>query len=596
MFAYRASGTFTTSGCTLSGQINSIKDYEFYGKDIRKKILDEKLSRETREEELSEYEYFAYYKEQMKRNERFFKAYATLIEEYTNLKSLDYFFYRIDLMEKSNDYENLAETYLSATKIAPHAPLYHVGAGQNFLKAELYAESIPHFLTALSLDPNNTAAKIGYATANLVVNNTLDNTNSDYTDITAERIDLTEKRANTIDLSGGEFYQLILDEARISHLRLVNSKIYGGSFKNATLKTARLDASDISDDVDFSRVDFQNASFLNGKFLSVNFSNSNFISANAQHGLFERANLSNTKLDQANFSNALMSGVNLSYATLGSVSFKNAKLGRALLAGTDLRRVNLEGADITGARINCSTKLPREMDVKESQLIPIDPKCGRKPQNRDFSNKSWTWSIFSKMDLRGANFTNANFDGTDFHNSQLQGADFSGADGSANFMGSDLTGASFASSTIAAVFHGAPNRKNNSVMIPAATLIDVNFAAATLATRMFLGNEYYFEPEMKVTGSVFEDALISCTTKYHLRDIEFYSNERYKRGWFSEVSEEEQKSIEARAKKDHDFAVKWMAAEGAFVRQIKSDWPTAKFGEQCDVHFQNIVPGSVTPN
>ena len=92
VFAYRASGTFTTSGCTLSGQINSIKDYEFYGKDIRKKILDEKLSRETREEELSEYEYFAYYKEQMKRNERFFNAYATLVEEYTNLKSLDYFF------------------------------------------------------------------------------------------------------------------------------------------------------------------------------------------------------------------------------------------------------------------------------------------------------------------------------------------------------------------------------------------------------------------------------------------------------------------------------------------------------------------------
>ena len=139
-----------------------------------------------------------------------------------------------------------------------------------------------------------------------------------------------------------------------------------------------------------------------------------------------------------------MSGVNLSYATLGSVSFKNAKLGGALLAGTDLRRVNLEGADITGARINCSTKLPRGMDVKESQLIPIDPKCGRKPQNRDFSNKSWTWSIFSKIDLRGANFTNANFDQTDFHNSQLQGADFSGADGSAYFMGSDLTGASFA--------------------------------------------------------------------------------------------------------------------------------------------------------
>ena len=133
-------------------------------------------------------------------------------------------------------------------------------------------------------------------------------------------------------------------------------------------------------------------------------------------------------------------------------------------------------------------------------------------------------------------------------------------------------------------------------MIPAATLIDVDFAAATLSTRMFLGDEYYFEPEMKVTGSVFEDAVISCTTKYHLRDIEFYSNEKYKRGWFSEVSEEKQKSIEARAKKDHDFAVQWIAAEGAFVRQIKADWPTAKFGEQCNVHFENSSPEAAAQN
>jgi len=421
-----------------------------------------------------------------------------------------------------------------------------------------------------------------------VLSKTVDREVSDYRDMMVEVLDLSGKRAGVVDMSGSNFGTLMLEDANIGHLRLVRADIYGGSFKGASLKGARLDVAEISKDVQLAEADFTGASFIGGEFLAVNFAGANLTGADGRRGIFERGDFSGAKFNRADFSGASLSGANFENAVFGNVNFNNALLGQSNLSGTDLRRISMEDAFIAGAKVNCQTKLPHEIDIYDRQLIPIEPKCGRREQVRDFSGKHWDYGDFSNIDLNAANFSGAEFNSGNFSNAQLNDADFSGASGNAVFFGADLAGASFVNSKLRSKFHNGSQWSDSERTLPSAILDRTDFSGAELATSMFIGDEYDMAEGPDLSTAVFEQANLQCHNKFLIDDINSYKSEGYKKYWYDKMSSEEKMYSEEFAKRRYDIAIRWVAAEGAFVRRLKGMWPSLRLDEECEVYFNEL--------
>lgn len=160
-----------------------------------------------------------------------------------------------------------------------------------------------------------------------------------------QRIDLSARKLNGLDLSDLDLSNANLQSARLNGSNLKNTKLDGAvldqvwalksDFSGASLRGASLFATQLMDAV-MVQADFTEAR------IAADMSRANLKDAN-----FTRANLS---ADMTNQSMGLMRGV-LKGANLTGATFSDANMARVVLEYADLRGAKLTGANLSGSEI-----------------------------------------------------------------------------------------------------------------------------------------------------------------------------------------------------------------------------------------------------
>jgi uncharacterized protein YjbI with pentapeptide repeats len=203
-----------------------------------------------------------------------------------------------------------------------------------------------------------------------------------------------------------------------------------------------------------------------------------------------------TDLSRSVFNQSLLQGANFSESNLGQSRFQAADLRGAKFDKADLTNVNFGRAYLTDARFN------------DAVLIGAD--------FSDSGSDDGAPPIFSRANLRGAQFTRATFRGIHLDGANLEKANFTGAKlAGANFAGANLVGVSFANADLTGVdFTRADLTAADlrGAVLTGAKLREAKFVKATLANQNFAGMDFKgsnFE-EADLTGVNFTGANISA--------------------------------------------------------------------------------------
>lgn len=169
---------------------------------------------------------------------------------------------------------------------------------------------------------------------------------------------------------------------------------------------------------------------------------------------------------RANFRNANLQGLDLSNNQLAEASFRGANLQGASLNGCDMRGADLSEAQLSSALLTASNlggTIFSRADLRHAQF------SGSDLQAADFSNAQLSGTDLQQLNLASAIFLEADMQGANLTQSSLIGANLRGANlTSANLTAANLSGANcrdvqFTQATLDyAVFEGA-NLKNTNL-------------------------------------------------------------------------------------------------------------------------------------
>ena len=394
------------------------------------------------------------------------------------------------------------------------------------------------------------------------------------------------------DFSNGDFIEIDLTNATLPNSRFVNFSARRGIFRGADLRGAAFDYSGHylttggHFSPDFSDADLTNARLIDISARGANFTNTNLRSAKLHKSSLSGASFNNSRLYNSDFSEAYLYAANFSNTNVYNANFLKADLRKADLTGTNLRRAKLDETKFGAARISCTTKLPANFSIKEAGLIPIDPQCGNRPQNRDFSNKPWDYADFSKLDLREASFNGAHIQQTNFRQADLTGADFRNADGySVRFSGANLTDADFSKSDITGDFAMRTHYQTGE-QLPPANLKNTNFSGAKISTQSFLNgyvNGVGFD--LDLSTATFQEAKVRCQADRYRRAVERYDTLISKPDSEKDEYEKSERYLSF-LKKDSDDATLWLQAERELVLYLVSKWPSVVLTSECQEYLE----------
>lgn len=364
---------------------------------------------------------------------------TSYLSKYSNLMrsdrfQLDHYLSFIARAKKYNDPDKIEHLYSLAEikwpddqKLIKHRASYLFESGR-------YAEALPALVKALKIDPGDQNLRSQKAKTLL-----------------AQKSELTPQQ---LDYTGLSIADAQLDNNYLSYRDFSESRIQNANFQNSVLANTRFNDTFISNS-SFEHSQLSGANF-SGAYLGHTFeapNNNSFADAVGHHTTFKAASLA-----QVNFTRAQFTQSDFTQANLRRANFTDASLKKSVLDGADLSNANLRGANVStvslagaqliGAKIDCKTQIPEGLNIKDSQIIWVEPSCHGRPKSRDFSNTDWVEVDLSGLNLDGAKFSNSKLELVDFRRSSLQGADFSNVTGekswqAAVFSQADLTNASF---------------------------------------------------------------------------------------------------------------------------------------------------------
>ncbi len=576
VFSHESNGKLSVSACSQTSAVGEGSYLEEY----RKKAKDDFLSASTdaeKERAFLEFKWVAEYDAYLEETKTFFSAYAQAVENIANMESTTYLRYRVEKFKQYRDYQHLADVYEKAMSLAPENIYFMQSAATAYMKAEEYAKARQPLEKILRLDSKNTTAIRDLAKVDFVRSGDLSRSALDYTDISIPEFKLTGKSIKNVDLSNSKISLVDVTRARLKNIQLVSTHLHSGKIVNSNLDHGTFDNLDVTAGFVFDETSFRRAKMYDLKARKGSFKKANFTKVIANRANFWKSDFSGAKMNDASFESA-----NLSVADLSRSNLNNTNLSGANLRGTLMIDASLSDADLSGALIDCKTRLPEGIDIRDRQMIPVEPVCAREAQNRDFSDKPWDHDEFSGLDLAGANFRDAHFNQTDFLSSNLVNANFTAVDGSAQFAGADLTGASFRAARSRAKFVKVSADESTAALSPA--IIDrVDFTNANLTTTMFIANTMHREDDADISTSIFTVARLECRSDYPRRTIASYEDGSYRR-WNEEDNYEPKKiaALEQRELEDYQLAKVWLEKEKALVLELNSRWPKIAFGEECE--------------
>lgn len=458
---------------------------------------------------------------------------------------------------------------------------------------EQFVEALAAAERALALDPGSLEARDEAERLRFLVRGEAAPGRRDYRKLYAKSLDARKCVAPRADFSDSAFGEADFSNAMLEGARFRRLVAGKASFNGARLAGARFDRAGVYGDfarskgvygfhADLTGADLRRASFAGAKFSSANFANADLRDADFTRATIQEAQFTGARIAGARFSGAKFYTTRMDRAQLGVADFSQAKAVNISWRGVDMRRAKLDGADLNGGIIDCETKLPREFALKGSGLIPEQPVCGRKAQNRDFSGLKWPMFLRLKgFDLKGADFSGGEFDDAEFQNANLSGADFSGAQGNAAFSGADLSGASFRGASIRPLFTAFTDYEKRDYSD--AVLDGVDFSDAQLDATVFLtGEEKTPRFSIDLSTAIFERAHISCKAEMYRDGISDYDEAQKETPfWLKDASAEDRARWLAGLKRDAEAARNYLQAEGEVVRHLAERWPTIEFEGEC---------------
>ncbi|MEO1151185.1 MAG: pentapeptide repeat-containing protein [Pseudomonadota bacterium] len=489
-----------------------------------------------------------------------------------------------------NDFERAKFVFKSASSENPNDIRAQLGRSKAAIGVGAFHEALIASQAALSIDENSIGAQEQYAKSLLLAEGKGKDGHHDYRNIRVENVLASAAKLPLADFSHGFIDRFDVSTGFLPDARFLGFSTEEGIFHKANLSRARFDFSGDytttsgSFSGDFSGAILKEASFINVEARKSNFSNADLRYANFENASVSAANFQSARFLGSQFTDAYMYAADFAETNLQNANFSNADLRKSNFAGANLRRANLVGAKLGASRIDCKTKLPRELNAKEKKLIPIEPHCGRRAQNRDFSSQAWDYADFSEIDLSGASFVDSHIQQTNFQNANLQGASFRGADGySAIFNGADLTDADFSKADITGFFASSRDRETGAALTPA-KLDRTIFSGAKLSSTSFLdhnGKGVAFQLDLGT--AIFDGAQFRCSSDRYRRDITEYADLLATPADERPDYENEESYIAFR-KRRADEAQKWLKAEGALVQFLISKWPSIILGEECQAY------------
>lgn len=407
VYAYRGRDGLVTSGCARSHGLGIIVWYRLEEVEDLDSLLDKwAKAPDFAREELRE-----------------FIEYAAVEEE--NERSIDEYIRRVTIDDKAGvdalkaaahyakdwrDYERMAAAYAAYAERRPYEAFGHEGLAEALMLLERHEEAIAPCEKALALDPEDPVKISLLKKARLIARGEIDPRHKDYRDLEAQTLDLEGARAKGADFSDGAFAAIEAAGARLLGAGFRRVDAGSADFKGARLPGARFDGAGAGEGWsgyfkgDFSDADLRGASFIGVQMWESDFTGANLSGASAQGAEFYNATFEGATFAEADFSEASLHESNMTGARFRGANFTGADLERTVLGAADLRGAVWDGADFEAARIDCATRLPKEFNLREKRFIPVEPKCGRTAQNRDFSEHEWDRADFSDLDLSAASF------------------------------------------------------------------------------------------------------------------------------------------------------------------------------------------------
>jgi len=575
VYAYEGDGNYYTSMCTYSASFEPSDRYTEWESELRETILSNDSTIEQREEALEDYEYVAAGNHLQEVNERFFEEYERYLESLSEAEYASTLTYAIEHFEEWGDRENVAEAYVRLARMEPGAARFMIGAGEAFLVLQDWEKAAGYFKEALSIDPENLAAKRGIARTRLFTDGSFTEGVADYRNLEAEVLSISEGNAKSVDLSGSVLSEIDMAGAVIGRLNLMGATVSRVDFPGAVLRGAVFEGLDMRRGASFSAADLTGAVFRDVTIMP----DPDFSGAN---------------LTDADFRGADLYGANFANVRFGKARLDGSRMRNAVFTGADLSNVELDEAELRAARIDCATRLPEGVDIRESLLVPVEVACNGVPQNRDFSGQAWEYSDFSGLALRNASFRKADLTGAEFYSSDLSDSDFSETEGYAAFGGADLSGASFRNSEVRSHFYINAYEVQDTGNLPPAVLQKTDFSGSTLVSRSFVDGYVPQGIAVDISEAIFDGAAIECDSEWKLHHIKRFEDGPDIRISVHEYETEEEyqalyDEMYIWEKDRYDDAVAWVEAEGELIRALYDMQPDMTFGEECQVYLTGTV-------
>lgn len=490
------------------------------------------------------------------------------------------------------DFERAVSIWSAIAQENPDDIRGQLGLSKSNISLGTYAAALSAAQQAIQIDKDMLDAQELFAKSLLLAEGKSHQSHRNYRAITAKSVSAQGVALPGADFSNGDFIEFDISDATLPNSRFVNFSARQGIFKGADLRGSVFDYSGHylttggHFSPDFSDADLTNARLIDISARGANFTNTNLRSAKLQKSSLSGAPFNNSRLYNSDFSEAYLYAADFSNTNVQNANFTKADLRKANLIGTNLRRAKLDETKFGAARISCTTRLPANFSIRDAGLIPIDPQCGNRPQNRDFSNKPWDYADFSNLDLRNASFNGAHIQQTNFRQADLTDADFRNSDGySVIFGGANLTNADFSKSDITGSFAKRIHYQTGEELRPA-NLSNTNFSGAKISTQSFL-NDYAsgVEFDLDLSTANFQEAEVRCQADRYRRAVE-----RYETLISKPDSEKDDYEKSARyltfLKRDRDDAITWLQAEGELVRYLASKWPSVELTSECQGYLE----------
>lgn len=176
-------------------------------------------------------------------------------------------------------------------------------------------------------------------------------------------VTFTSTKIENVDFSGIDLSYSNFEEADLKNVNLSRSILVNSNFNNAKLSNVKL-----------TGVDLSSANFTRAALAGADLSGSDLSNANLTNADFQKANLSGANLSGSTLANTKLADANLSGANLSGVILDGADLSNADLSGSDLRGAVVDASiadatSVSGAIVDNNTKLPKNIDVKEYDLV-----------------------------------------------------------------------------------------------------------------------------------------------------------------------------------------------------------------------------------